>query len=608
MCGIIGYIGQQQAIPILLDGLKRLEYRGYDSAGIAVLNGKAVQVKKRVGKLQNLQAAVGLDPEEGSVGLGHTRWATHGKPTEANAHPHVDCSLRIAVVHNGIIENYHSLREKLMQQGHRFASETDTEVIAHLIENHLNGNLEKAVRRALLQIKGSYAIGVISQTDPDKMIGVRFGSPLVVGLGRGEAFLASDIPAVLKYTKEELILDDGELVVLSRNGVRVTNLKGRRSLSKPVHHVSWDLEQAKKGGYRHFMLKEIHEQPIAIRNTLAGRIHLSRAKIILPDVSKTISSTLERIMIVACGTSYHAALSGKYILEKWTGIPVDVDIASEFRYRSPLINDKTLTIAISQSGETADTLAAMKEAAEKGSKVIAICNVIGSSVARQANGVIYTHAGLEIGVASTKAFTTQLIALILLALDLGQKRGSLPQSRMMKILKGLDQLPDLINNLLAREKEMAQWADWFYEKKNFLYLGRGISYPISLEGALKLKEISYIHAEGCPAGEMKHGPIALIDKEMPVVVLAPKGALYEKIMSNLEEVKARDGILLAIATEGDHEIGKKADHVFYLPEVDEALMSILQTIPLQLLAYFIAARRGCDIDQPRNLAKSVTVE
>lgn len=443
MCGIIGYIGQQQAIPILLDGLKRLEYRGYDSAGIAVLNGKAVQVKKRVGKLQNLQAAVGLDPEEGSVGLGHTRWATHGKPTEANAHPHVDCSLRIAVVHNGIIENYHSLREKLMQQGHRFASETDTEVIAHLIENHLNGNLEKAVRRALLQIKGSYAIGVISQTDPDKMIGVRFGSPLVVGLGRGEAFLASDIPAVLKYTKEELILDDGELVVLSRNGVRVTNLKGRRSLSKPVHHVSWDLEQAKKGGYRHFMLKEIHEQPIAIRNTLAGRIHLSRAKIILPDVSKTISSTLERIMIVACGTSYHAALSGKYILEKWTGIPVDVDIASEFRYRSPLINDKTLTIAISQSGETADTLAAMKEAAEKGSKVIAICNVIGSSVARQANGVIYTHAGLEIGVASTKAFTTQLIALILLALDLGQKRGSLPQSRMMKILKGLDQLPVL---------------------------------------------------------------------------------------------------------------------------------------------------------------------
>ena len=608
MCGIVGYIGQRDAMPVLLDGLKRLEYRGYDSAGLAVLDGEKVRVVKRVGKLQNLQAALEGQPLAGSVGLGHTRWATHGRPSGANAHPHIDCSLSIAVVHNGIIENYHSLKEKLLREGHLFASETDTEVLAHLIEKHLNGDIEDAVRRAMLEVEGSYALGVISKTDPHKIIGVRRGSPLVVGLGKGEFFLASDIPALLPYTKEELVLDDGELAVLSQYGIRVAGLQERRSLSKPVHHISWDLLQAEKGGYRHFMEKEIHEQPTAIRNTLAGRIHPSGEEVMLPDVSDSLLLRTERITIVACGTSYHAALVGKYLIERLIRIPVEVDIASEFRYRNPLLDEKTLTIAISQSGETADTLAAMKEASEKGSPVVTICNGVGSSAARQADGVIYTHAGPEIGVASTKTFTSQLIALTLLALCLGQQRGCIAKDGLQKILTGLKRLPDRASAVLAREKEIAGWADLLWEKRDFLYLGRGISYPIALEGALKLKEISYIHAEGYPGGEMKHGPIALIDKEMPIVVLVPQGPLYGKVMSNLEEVKARDGIILALATEGDHEIAQKADHVFYLPSVEELLLPVLQVIPLQLLAYFIAVRRGCDVDQPRNLAKSVTVE
>lgn len=608
MCGIVGYIGEREAAPILLDGLKRLEYRGYDSAGLAILDGEEIRLIKRVGKLQNLRAALECESLEGSVGLGHTRWATHGKPSGFNAHPHTDCSLSIALVHNGIVENYHSLKERLLKEGHQFSSETDTEVLVHLIEKYLNGSLEDAVRQALHEVEGSYAIGVISKKDPQRIIGVRHGGPLVVGLGKGESFLASDIPALLPFTKDELVLDDGELVVLSRQGIRVTRLRDGRPLSKRLHRISWDLDQAEKGGYPHFMLKEIHEQPTAIRNSLAGRIHPAGSEVMLPEVSDSQILRAERIMMVACGTSYYAALVGKYLIESLAKVPVEVDISSEFRYRHPLINEKTLTIAITQSGETADTLAAMKLATEKGSPVLTVCNVVGSSAARQAEGVIYTHAGPEIGVASTKSFTTQIIALILLALYLGERRGTLAKYYIEKILVALRELPDRVSAVLAQEKELVRWADLFWEKRDFLYLGRGISYPIALEGALKLKEISYIHAEAYPAGEMKHGPIALIDKEMPVVVLAPQGPLYGKVMSNLEEVKARDGTVLALATEGDPEIANKANHVFYLPSVDEVLLPVLQAIPLQLLAYYIAARRGCDIDQPRNLAKSVTVE
>ena len=608
MCGIIGYIGERSAVPILLDGLKRLEYRGYDSAGLAILNGKSVQIKKKVGKLLNLQEAINGGFDKGRVGIGHTRWATHGKPNESNAHPHIDCTGRVAVVHNGIIENYHSLKEKLIRQGHCFTSDTDTEVIAHLIENYLNGSLEEAVRRALTEVKGSYAIGVISQTDPSKMIGVRQGNPLVVGVGSGETFLASDITAFIKHTRNEMVLEDDELVILSREGAQVKGLRENRSIKKPLNHISWDLQQAEKGGYRHFMLKEIHEQPSAIRNTLAGRINDSGDGVILPGISEALPQNLDRIAMVACGTSYHAALASKYFLERFTMVPVEVDIASEFRYRGPLLNERTLTIAISQSGETADTLAAMKEAHSRGSKVIAISNVIDSSAARQADGIIYTHAGPEIGVASTKAFTTQIIALILMALYLGQRNKTIKKENIKALLQELRKLPHLVSSVLKKEEEIIGWSKRFLETRNFLYLGRGIGFPIALEGALKLKEISYIHAEGYPAGEMKHGPIALIDHEMPVVVLVPRDSLYEKVVNNLEEIRSRDGMILALATEGDEQISKRADFTFYLPGVGEVLLPILQIIPLQLLAYHIAAGKGCDIDQPRNLAKSVTVE
>ena len=608
MCGIVGYIGQQRATPILLEGLRQLEYRGYDSAGLALLDGDEIKLKKSTGNLNNLVLEIQKSPLGGTAGIGHTRWATHGKSVVENAHPHTDCSKDIAVVHNGIIENYRVLREKLTKEGHRFSSETDTEVLAHLIEKCFDGDLEKAVRRALLDVQGNYALAVISRKDPQKIIGVRSGSPLIVGLGKDEYFLASDIPALLKFTQEEIILGDGEVVALTRKGVRISGLKSGRSLLKTVHRINWDIVQAEKEGYPHFMLKEIHEQPNAVRNALSCYIQTFGGTVNLPDVPASVFNGIERVRIIACGSSYHAALLGKYYIEKLSRTPVEVDIASEYRYLDPIIDHKTLTVAITQSGETADTLSAMKESERKGSPVIAICNVVGSSASRQADGVIYMQAGPEIGVASTKTFTAQILCLILLALSMGQERKILSRTKTESLIKALSTLPDLMTVILVRSGEIKKWAERYSNKRDFLFLGRGCSYPIALEGALKLKEISYIHAEGYPAGEMKYGPIALIDREMPVVILAPEGELHQKVMSNLEEVKSRGGIILALATEGDKEIQKLSDQVFYIPPVDELILPILMTIPLQLLSYYIAVRRRCNVDQPRNLAKSVTVE
>jgi glucosamine--fructose-6-phosphate aminotransferase (isomerizing) len=608
MCGIVGYIGSQEAVPILLEGLRRLEYRGYDSAGIAIINGSGIHLTKKTGKLHNLQKEVKKVSWTGSAGIGHTRWATHGRPTEGNAHPHMDCTRGVAVVHNGIVENYDSLKERLIGEGHTFSSETDTEVIAHLIESHLEDDLEVAVRRALLEVKGNFAVAVLSEKEPDKIIGVKLGSPLVVGLGKGEYFLSSDIPALLKYTKEQIVLDDGDLVVLSPDGARVSGLHSGRAMLKTVQRINWDVLQAEKEGYPHFMLKEIHEQPRALRDTIGAYVRRSGESVLLPDVPDSVLARAERVRIVACGTSYHAALAGKFYIESLSGLPVEVDIASEFRYQNPMLNEKTLTLAVSQSGETADTLAAIQEANKKGSPVIAVCNVVGSSAARQAQGVVYTHAGPEIGVASSKTFTAQLVALILLGVYLGHRRNTLPEGAVHEYLKSLLGLPELVSVILAREKEIIRWADRYWNRSDFLFIGRGACYPVALEGALKLKEVSYIHAEGYPAGEMKHGPIALIDEQVPVVVLIPQGPLYGKMMGNLEEVRSRDGVILAVATEGDEDVRRKSDHVFYLPPVDEFLLPILMTVPLQLMAYHIAVKKGCDVDRPRNLAKSVTVE
>jgi glutamine---fructose-6-phosphate transaminase (isomerizing) len=606
MCGIIGYIGRENAIPILLEGLKRLEYRGYDSAGVAVINDGQLAIRKAVGKLKNLEGVVWSDPPNGTVGIGHTRWATHGRVTELNAHPHETAGF--VLVHNGIIENYLALKEKLTAEGHTFHTETDTEVIVHLIAKHFAGDLTTAVHQALREVMGAYAIAVLSTDDPNTVVGARSGCPLVVGLGQGSYFLASDVPAVLNYTREVIFLDDGEVATLTREGVRITTLDGQ-AVRKDVRHVTWDPIMAEKGGYKHFMLKEIFEQPRAVLDTFRGRVAPETGNVVL-DLGKAAPSLIQtdRILLVACGTSWHAALIGKYMLEEMARIPVEVDYSSEFRYRQPVVDQRTLCVGISQSGETADTIAAAREAKRRGATTVAISNVMDSTLARESDGVFYTHAGPEIGVAASKTFTTQVISMYLLGMALGRQRGTLSEVQGKKLAQDLLQIPRLMEAVLEQEEAVAELARQFATKRDFLFLGRGLSFPIALEGALKLKELSYIHAEGYAGGEMKHGPIALIDQEVPVVILAPRSRVYDKIVSNLEEIKARDGIVIAIGTEGDDELKRHAQHVLYLPDVPEVLSPLLQVLPLQLLAYHIAVRRGCDVDQPRNLAKSVTVE
>ncbi len=609
MCGIIGYIGKEQAVPILIEGLKKLEYRGYDSAGVAVLQNGRFEVRRAVGKLRNLESVLRNETLSGRIGVGHVRWATHGRPSEENAHPHRAGS--VVVVHNGIIENYAALKKELAARGRVFRSETDTEVIAHLIDSIAEQGLalEEAVREAARRLEGAYAIAVIDERHPDVMVGARKGSPLVVGLGQSEFFIASDIPAILHRTRDVLFLNDDEMAILSEEGVRITDLKGTE-LSREITRVMWNPVMAEKGGYRHFMLKEIFEQPRAIMDTIRGRISLETGAVHLEEVglAKDRLQGMKKIFIVACGTSWHAGLVGKYMFEELANISTEVDIASEFRYRSPLVSKDDLFIAITQSGETADTLAAMREAKKRGATVIAICNVVGSTASREAEGVIYTHAGPEIGVASTKAFTAQLTALYLFGLFFGSLRGMLSPDDMKKRLADLVHIPALVERCLEADESIEKIAKHYFKSSDFLYLGRGPNFPVALEGALKLKEISYIHAEGYPAGEMKHGPIALIDENLPVVVLAGKNCVYEKILSNVEEVKARGGIVIALCTEDDAEIAKKVNHIISVPATNQLLMPLLMSIPLQLLAYHIAVLRGADVDQPRNLAKSVTVE
>ncbi len=609
MCGIIGYIGKDAAVPILIEGLKKLEYRGYDSSGVAVLQGGKIKVRRAVGKLQNLETLLRGEPLSGSTGVGHVRWATHGRPSEENAHPHRAGS--VVVVHNGIIENYTALKKELAAQGRTFQSETDTEVIAHLIDSiaQKGGPLDQAVREAASRLQGAYAVAVIDERSPDVVVGARKGSPLVVGLGQGEFFLASDIPAILHRTRDVLFLNDDEMAVLSEEGVRLTDLSGKE-ITREITRVMWNPVMAEKGGYRHFMLKEIYEQPRAIMDTIRGRISQETGAIHLEEMGPAYDRLrdVKKIFIVACGTSWHAGLVGKYMIEELACVPTEVDIASEFRYRCPLVGRDNLFIAITQSGETADTLAAMREAKKKGATVIAVCNVVGSTASREADGVVYTHAGPEIGVASTKAFTAQLAALYLIGLFFAELRGTLTAGDAKKRLAELVHIPTLVERCLEEDAGIEQIAKRYFKANDFLYLGRGPNFPIALEGALKLKEISYIHAEGYPAGEMKHGPIALIDENMPIVVLAGKNGVYEKILANIQEVKARSGIVIALATAGDSEIGKMADHVITVPATNQLLMPILMSVPLQLLAYHIAVLRGADVDQPRNLAKSVTVE
>jgi glucosamine--fructose-6-phosphate aminotransferase (isomerizing) len=619
MCGIVGYIGPNKAVPIIIDGLRRLEYRGYDSAGLAVVNGtNEMTVRRAPGKLRNLEEAIRLQPVDGRYGIGHTRWATHGRPTEENAHPHRDGSGDIVVVHNGIIENYLALKEELEKEGHTFVTETDTEIIAHLIDKYSREDptLETAVLKSIHRIQGLFAIAAISRRDPDKIVAARSGPPAVVGLGENEFFVASDIPAILHHTRDIFFLVDGDVAVLTPRGVRVVDFQGR-PVNRPVQHILWDPVMAEKGGYKHFMLKEIFEQPRAVRDTTVGRVGRETGEIFLDemDISRQEFAAFEQVRIVACGTSWHAALAGKFMIERLARIPVEVDYGSEFRYRNPIIPPKTLTVVITQSGETADTLAAQREAIAKGSKSLAICNVIGSMVTREASGNVYTHAGPEIGVASTKAFTAQLTALFILAMYLGQSRNQLDAGTSRQLVQDLLETPAKLEKVLGQDAHCEELARKLYQTKDFLFLGRGIHYPIALEGALKLKEISYIHAEGYPAGEMKHGPNALIDESLPVVVLAtydPDDAdsqlRYEKTIANIKEVQARLGEVVAIANEGDKTLRGIVNYLIEVPPTHELLLPIIEIVPLQLLAYHIAVIRGCDVDQPRNLAKSVTVE
>jgi glutamine---fructose-6-phosphate transaminase (isomerizing) len=624
MCGIVGYVGKKEVVPVILEGLRRLEYRGYDSAGIAVAgNGDKLQVRRAEGKLRNLEEAIRLKPLHGSYGIGHTRWATHGRPTEENAHPHRDCTGKIVVVHNGIVENYLTLKKKLIEEGHKFTTETDTEIIAHLIEKHLsktgNGHkprLEDAVRRTVKELSGVFALAVISVDEPNKIVAARNGPPLVVGLGNDEYFVASDVPAILYHTRDIFFLADGDLAVVTSEGVQLTDFDGR-PIRRQVQHVTWDPIMAEKGGFKHFMLKEIYEQPRAVRDTTLGRVSLDSGQIFLDEmqISEAEFRAAKKINIVACGTSWHAGLAGKFMIESLARVPVEVDYGSEWRYRDPIVSPDTITLVISQSGETADTIAAQREAKTRGSNTLAICNVVGSMITREAAGTIYTHAGPEIGVASTKAFTCQLAALYLFALYLAQVRGTMTAAQTRDAAEALTLIPGKLETILTHDEKCEELAKRFQRAQDFLFLGRGIHYPIALEGALKLKEISYIHAEGYPAGEMKHGPNALIDENLPVVIVATRdvnnpGSMvrYEKTMSNLKEVKARSGVVIALATEGDEEIKEAADYVLYVPPAPEELSPILEIVPLQLLAYHIATLRGCDVDQPRNLAKSVTVE
>ncbi|HXE32835.1 MAG TPA: glutamine--fructose-6-phosphate transaminase (isomerizing) [Verrucomicrobiae bacterium] len=621
MCGIVGYIGPKKVVPVIIEGLRKLEYRGYDSAGIAVVtkDGK-LEIRRAPGKLRNLEEVIHKSPIEGTYGIGHTRWATHGRPTEENAHPHRDCTGQIVVVHNGIIENYLELKEQLQREGHKFVTETDTEVVAHLVEKNSQSGapLEDAVRKSLKELRGIYSLVFLSARDPHKIVAARIGPPSVIGLGDGEYFVASDIPALLEHTRQIFFLADGDIAVLTQNGVRVMDHDGR-PVDRPAHHVAWDPIMAEKGGYKHFMQKEIFEQPRAVRDTLLGRISQDTGKVFLDEmqISEQQFREFEQVRIVACGTSWHSALAGKFMIERLARLQVEVDYGSEFRYRDPILDSKTLTVCISQSGETADTLAAQREAKLKGSPTLAICNVMGSMITREAAGTIITHAGPEIGVASTKAFTAQLAALLLLASYLGQIRGKLTPAAAVKLMQEFTRIPHKMETILQADESgfYENLARQFFRYTDFLYLGRGIHYPIALEGALKLKEISYIHAEGYPAGEMKHGPNALIDENLPVVVLATRNdndpesvTRYEKSVSNIKEVKARDGIVISIATEKDHLAREASDHIIELPTAPEILAPLLEIIPLQLLAYHIAVRLGCDVDQPRNLAKSVTVE
>ena len=613
MCGIIGYIGSKPAVPVLLDGLRRMEYRGYDSAGVALVGPEGIALRRSAGKLVNLENAIRAHPVDGLYGVGHTRWATHGRPSEENAHPHRDCTGRIVVVHNGIIENYLELKRELQSQGHDFKTETDTEIVAHLVEREMHGDgLDNAVRRALTFLRGMFALVLVSVDDPEKIVAVRNGPPLVVGLGHDEFFVASDIPAILSHTRDVVFLGDEEMAVITRSGVQFTDYNGR-AVSKTTQRVLWDPIAAEKGGYKHFMLKEIYEQPSAARDTILGRVSLDRGRIFLEDlnVADETLRTLDKVTIVACGTSWHAGLVGKYVIETLAKLPVEVDYGSEYRYRNPIVAGRELAIVITQSGETADTLAALREARRKGASSIAVCNVVGSMATREADGKVYTHAGPEIGVASTKAFTSQLVALHLLALYIAQARGSLAATDIRVHIEELLKIPHILEQALKASAFTEKVAERFYNHTDFLFLGRGINYPIALEGALKLKEISYIHAEGYPAGEMKHGPIALIDERMPVVAIAPNDHVFEKMIGNVLEAKARGGSVIAITTEGDERMAAVLDAndmVLPMPATTALLTPMVMTIPLQLLAYHIAVRLGCDVDQPRNLAKSVTVE
>src|SRR6186713_2267831 len=614
MCGIIGYIGSKPVVPVLLDGLRRMEYRGYDSAGVALVSPEGISLRRSAGKLANLETSIKSDPIDGLYGVGHTRWATHGRPTEENAHPHRDCTGRIVVVHNGIIENYLELKHELQEQGHIFKTETDTEIVAHLVEREMQSDgLENAVRRSLTLMRGMFALVLVSVDDPEKIVAVRNGPPIIVGLGQDEFFVASDIPAILSHTRDVVFLGDEEMAVITRAGVQFTDYSGRE-VSKTTQRVLWDPIAAEKGGHRHFMLKEIFEQPTAIRDTILGRVSLERAQIFLEEInlSEELFRTLRRITIIACGTSWHAGLVGKFLIETLARIPVEVDYGSEYRYRNAIVDQDELTIVITQSGETADTLASLREAKRQGVASLAICNVVGSMATREADGTVYTHAGPEIGVASTKAFTSQLVALQLLALYMAQVRGTLSPDEIGSHIDTLLQLPHVLDQAIRASATMERVAERFYNRTDFLFLGRGINYPIALEGALKLKEISYIHAEGYPAGEMKHGPIALIDEQMPVVAIAPHDHVFEKMVGNIQEAKARGGSVIAITTEGDTRMAdildSARDVMLPMPSTTPMLTPIVMTIPLQLLAYHIAVRRGCDVDQPRNLAKSVTVE